>query len=146
MDKKFSDKLKEGVSVREIEDFARKYTTEVFSIIALIIATISSCWHFFLNGQKLAVFFMALGSILAILFPVPIERGLKGIYNFTFKQEKSTQIILGSVKLVAALFVPFVLFAFFGLLAGTSYHYYVRNAQLSGGNRPSDKREPGEYD
>lgn len=89
---------------------------------------------------------MALGSILAILFPVPIERGLKGIYNFTFNQEKSTQIILGSVKLVAALFVPFVLFAFFGLLAGTSYHYYVRHAQLSGGNRPSEKREPGEYD
>lgn len=144
MDKKFSDKIKEGVSVREIEDFARKYTTEVFCILAIIIATISSCWDFFLNGPKLALFFLALGSILGVLFPVPIENALKKIYNFAFKQEKSTQIILGSVKLVVSLFMPFIIFALLGLLAGTAYHYFVRHAQLSSGNRFSGR--DGEYD
>lgn len=143
MDKKFSDKIKEGVSVREIEDFARKHTTEVFCILAIIIATISSCWDFFLNGPKLAIFFVAVGSILGVLFPVPIENGLKKVYNFAFKQEKSTQIILGSVKLVIALFMPFIIFALLGLLAGTAYHYFVRHAQLTGGSRSG---RDGEYD
>lgn len=139
MDKKFSDKLKEGVSVREIEDFARKYTTEVFCILAIIIATISSCWDFFLNGPKFALFFAAVGAILSILFPMPIEHAIKRMMHFTFKQEKSTQIILGVVELVIALFVPFLIFAFVGLLAGTAYQYFVRHAQLTTGQRPHER-------
>ena len=144
MDKKFSEKLKDGVSVRELEDFARKYTTEVFSILAIIIATASSCWDFFLSGPKLTIFFTALGCVLSILFPLPVERGLKSLYQFVFKQEKSTQIILGSMKVVVALFIPFILFGFLGLLAGTSYHYYIRHSQLMGGGGGGGERFHGD--
>jgi hypothetical protein len=141
MDKKFSEKLKEGVSVREIEDFARKYTTEVFSILAIIVATASSCWDFFLSGPKMATFFAALGCILVILFPMPIEKGIKNVYRFMLKQEKSTQIILGVVKVIIALFIPFLLFTFLGLLAGTAYHYYIRHSELmSGGGGGGENR------
>lgn len=127
---KFSEKLKEGVSVQEIEDFARKYSTEVFSVLALIIGAISSVFNFF-TGPGWTIIFTALGAILGIFFPAPVEKGLKQLYDFTYKQEKMTQFILGGVKIVIAIFIPFILFGVFGLLAGTSYHYYTRHAQAT---------------
>jgi hypothetical protein len=42
-----------------------------------------------------------------------------------------TQLILGSVKIIIAIFIPFALFAIMGLLAGTSYHYYTRRGQTN---------------
>lgn len=134
--KNFGNKLKEGVSVQEIEEFARKHTTEVFSVLALIIGAISSTFDFF-TGPGWTIFFTALGAIVAIFFPAPIEKGLKQLYSFTFKQEKTTEIILGGVKIVIAIFVPFLYFGLLGLLAGTSFHYYIRHAQIMSENRPS---------
>lgn len=136
---KIVNKLKEGVSVDELEGFARKHTTEVFSTLALIIATISSSFDFF-TGPKLTIFFLALGALLAIFFPAPVERGLKQLYTFTFKQEKMTEIILGCVKIIIAIFIPFIYFGLTGLLAGTSYHYYVRHAQIVSENKPRESR------
>jgi uncharacterized membrane protein len=140
---KFSDKMKEGLSVKEIEDFTRKHTTEVFTVLAIVIATASSCWGFF-TGPKLAVFFTGLGCVITVLFPVPIERVLKQLYSFTLKQEKTTQMILGAVKIVIALFIPFILFGFLGLLAGGSYHYYVRHAQIISDNKPRKNMRSGD--
>jgi len=142
MDKdQFTKKLKEGVSVQEIENFARKHTTEVFTVLALVIGSISSAWGFFI-GPKMTIFFLAIGAILGIFFPAPVERGLKQFYAFNFKQEKMTQMVLGIVKIVVALFIPFILFGFFGLLAGTSYHYYTRHAQVAENNKPQKPHRP----
>jgi predicted phage tail protein len=136
MDKnKLTEKLKEGVSVQEIEQFARKHTTEVFTVFALIIGAVSSIFHFF-TGPGLTIMLMAIGAILGIFFPSPVERWLKQLYRFTYKQDKTTQLVLGAVKIVVAIFIPFVLFGIFGLLSGTSYHYYVRNAQIVEENKP----------
>lgn len=141
MDKgKFTEKLKEGVSVQQIEDFARKHTTEVFSIIALIIGAIASIFDFF-TGPGLTIFLTAIGAVGGILFPAPVEKVLKQLYSFTYKQEKMTQIILGGVKIVVALFVPFVLFGIVGMLAGTSYHYYTRQAQMMGDGKEYKSRK-----
>lgn len=136
MAKRLMDKIKEGVSVQEVEDFARKYTMEVFSVLAIVIGSISSMYDFF-TGPKMTIIFIAIGVILGVFFPVPVEKGLKQFYSFSYKQEKTTQMILGLVKVVVGLFIPFVLFGFMGLLAGTSYHYYTRHAQIMGENRPS---------
>ncbi len=127
---KLSEKLKEGVSVQELEDFARKYSTEVFTVVALIIASISSIFNFF-TGPTWTILFVTLGAVLGIFFPTPVDKGLKQLYDFTFKQEKSTQLILGAVKIVIAIFIPFALFGVMGLLAGTSYHYYTRRGQTN---------------
>ena len=133
MDKgKFTEKLKEGLSVHELESFARKHTTEVFSVLAIVIAAISSAFDFF-TGPGMTIIFAALGTIVAIFFPAPIEKGLKQLYSFTYKQDKTTEIILGAVKIVVAIFIPFLYFGLLGLLAGTSYHYYIRHAQIMGG-------------
>jgi hypothetical protein len=127
---KLSGKLKEGVSVQELEDFARKYSTEVFTVVALIIGCISSIFNFF-TGPTWTILFLTLGTVLGIFFPAPVDKGLKQLYDFTFKQEKMTQLILGSVKIIIAIFIPFALFAIMGLLAGTSYHYYTRRGQTN---------------
>ena len=137
---KIVDKLKEGVSVDELEGFARKHTTEVFSVLALIIATISSSFDYF-TGPKITIFFLSIGTLLAIFFPSPIERGLKQLYTFTFKQEKMTEIILGCVKIVVSIFIPFLYFGLVGLLAGSSYHYYIRHAQIINDNKPKEARK-----
>ena len=131
MAKKLMDKFKEGVSVQEMEDFARKYTMEVFTVLAIVIGSISSMYDFF-TGPKLTIAFVAIGIILGIFFPAPVEKGLKQFYSFSYKQEKMTQMILGIVKIVVAIFIPFILFGGVGLLAGTSYHFYTRHAQLMG--------------
>ncbi len=133
---KLVDKLKEGVSVHELEGFASRHTTEVFSVLAIIIGAISSSYDFF-TGPKLTILFLALGALIAVFFPAPVEKGLKQLYSFTFKQEKMTEIILGAVKIVVAIFIPFIYFGLLGLLAGTSYHYYIRHAQIMSENRPS---------
>ncbi|MBI3508511.1 MAG: hypothetical protein HY069_02590 [Chlamydiia bacterium] len=138
---KFTDKLKEGVSVQELENFARKHTSELLSVLATIIGAISSGYDFF-TGPKFSIFFMALGTILAIIFPAPIERALKQLYNFTFKQEKTTELIIGGVKIIIAIFLPFLYFGLMGLLAGTSYHYYIRHAQIMSENKAPQARRP----
>ncbi|PIS03300.1 MAG: hypothetical protein COT85_01060 [Chlamydiae bacterium CG10_big_fil_rev_8_21_14_0_10_42_34] len=143
MAKKLFEKIKDGVSVQEMEDFARKYTVEVFSVFAIAFGAISSMYDFF-TGPKLTIFFVALGVIMGIFFPVPVEKGLKQFYNFTFKQEKMTQLIIGCVKIIVGLFIPFVLFGFLGLLAGTSYHYYTRQSQVINKNRPSAPNHTGD--
>lgn len=136
---KLVDKLKEGVSVHELEGFASKHTTEVFTVIAIIIGAISSSFDFF-TGPKLTILFLTIGALVALFFPAPVEKGLKQLYSFTFKQEKMTEIILGAVKIVVAIFIPFVYFGLLGLLAGTSYHYYIRHAQIMSQNPPSTSR------
>jgi hypothetical protein len=136
MDKgKFTDKLKEGVSVDEIESFAKKHMTEVLTVLALIVGAVSSAFDFF-TGPGLTLIFAAVGTIFGIFFPAPVERGLKQFYQFTYKQEKTTQMVLGAVKVVMGIFIPFVLFGLLGLLAGTSYHYFTRQAQIFSENRP----------
>ena len=45
-------------------------------------------------------------------------------------------MVLGGVKIVIALFLPFVYFGFLGLLAGSSYHYYIRHSQIVEENKP----------
>jgi len=139
MAKKMMDKIKEGVSVQEVEDFARKYTIEVFSVLAIVIASISSMYDFF-TGPKFTILFIAVGLILGVFFPSPVERVLKQYYSFSYKQEKMTQMIMGCVMIVVGLFIPFIIFGAVGLLAGTSYHYYTRHAQILSENKPSKSR------
>ncbi len=141
---KFVDKLKEGVSVHEIEGFAGKHTSEIFSVLAILIGTFSSAYDFF-TGPKVTLLFLAIGAIGGILFSAPVEKGLKQLYQFTLKKEKMTEILIGALKIVVALFVPFLYFGLMGLLAGTSYHYYLRRAQIASENMPHPhKKEDGE--
>ena len=116
-----SDKFKEGISIQELENFARKYTNEVFLILALIIAAISSILDFF-TGAYLSIGFAAAGAILSIAFPEKIISMQKKLFQFLWKGEKTTQYVIGSIRIVLAIFLPFILFAEMGLLAGIAFH------------------------
>ena len=82
--KKLSDKIKEGISTQQIENFARKHTQEVFSTLAIFIGAVSSIFDFF-TGAGWSILFAAVGAIIAIAFPVAIEKKLKRIYHFTLQ-------------------------------------------------------------
>lgn len=121
MAKKVTEKIKEGVSVEEIEKFARKYTNEVFLILSLIIATISSIFGFFL-GHIWSLLFAGLFAIIGIALPAQVGKFLKKTLQWQNKAEKTTIIIIGIVRIIFGIFIPFVLFAELGLLAGYAFH------------------------
>ena len=127
--KKIAERIKEGISPGQLENFARKHTPEVFSTVALFLGAISSIFDFF-TGPGWSILFCTIGTIVAISFPAATEQKLKKIYEFSLSQDKMTEMILGGVKIVLAIFLPFIYFGLVGMLAGTSYHYYVRHAQI----------------
>ena len=137
---KIIDKLKEGISVQEVENFARKHTSEVFSLVALIVAAISSMFDFF-TGPSMTILFMAIGAIVGILMPESINQALKRYYQFTENQEKTTRMMIGGVKIVVGIFIPFVLFGLYGLLAGTSYSYFSRHSNHTSGSGSAHSRK-----
>ncbi len=125
MAKKVTEKIKEGVSVEEIEKFARKYTNEVFLILALIIATISSVFGFF-TGPSWSLIFAGLLAIIGVALPGQVGKFLKKLLKFQATSPKTTIIIIGIVRIVIAVFIPFILFAEIGLLAGYAFHTTTR--------------------
>ena len=123
--KSMTEKFKEGVSVQELEHFARKYLVEVFVIISVIVATISSSMHFF-NGAGWSLMLGGIGAILSIALPAQIHKIEKIYFSFVSKQEQTAQIAIGAVQLIIALFLPFIIFAQLGMLAGISFHHFSR--------------------
>lgn len=135
MDKeKFTKKIKEGVSIQEIENFVKSNTMPIFAVVAIFVAMVSSMFHFF-TGAGFSILFLGLGAIITVIFPVPMEKVLKTIFLFASKQEKTVQMVLGGLKIVIGLFIPFIYFGFIGLLAGSSYHYYIRHGQIVESNK-----------
>lgn len=136
------DKLKEGVSVQELESFARKYTNEGLIILAIFFAAISSMFHFF-SGPGWSVAFIGLGAIVSIALPDKTSWMLEKITNFIGKTDKTLQIFIGILRIVIALFLPFIFFGYIGLLAGTACHYYIMKASIK---KPSRKKEDAKAD
>lgn len=127
-DSKFNKKFKNGISPQQIENFAKKHTQEVFSNLSIFIAFISSSFSFF-SGTELSILLASAGAILGIGFASKIEPYIRKSYIFLINQDKNIEMLLGGVKIVIALFLPFVFFGFLGILSGISYHYYIREAQ-----------------
>ena len=127
--KESKDKLKESVTFQDLDGFRRKYSLEIFTVISLAVASVSSAWDFF-TGPKLTIFFFALCVILAIFFPDQVQKAVRKNYSFLYSQESTTQMILNGVCIVMGVFVPFIIFGAFGLLAGLSFHYFSHQAQM----------------
>jgi hypothetical protein len=136
-DKKLGEKIKEGVSVQELESLARKYTTEVFLILSIFVASISSIFNFF-TAAGWSIAFAGLGAIVSLAIPEAIMNFHKKLLKFFFKQEKVIQITIGVVRIVVGLFVPFIIFAEMGLLAGSAFHFFSK--QIHGETPPTEKK------
>lgn len=108
-------KMKEGMSIREIESFAKNHRFEVFFCIAFILACFFS---FVMFGTGWAIIAAAIGAIIGVLMPLKILSFGKTVCHFFFKQEKTTQMVLAIVCLILAIFLPFLFFLLLGLHGG----------------------------
>ena len=110
------EKKIEGVSVKEIEAFTKKHRFEVVFTLALVLACFFS---FIFFGTGWAIILAAIGGVLGVIFPGKIEAVSKKIFAFVFKQEQITQLILGVVLLIFAVFLPPLIFLVLGFGGGT---------------------------
>ncbi len=116
------NKPKEGVSVREIEEFTKKHRFEVFFCLAFILACF---FTFVMWGPAWSIVAATIGAIVGILLHDKVANFCKATMQFVFKQEKTTQLILGIVFLILAIFIPPLYFLLLGLHGGKDIH---RNA------------------
>lgn len=115
-------KPREGVSVREIESFAKKHRFEVFFCLLFIL----SCFFTFVMwGPGWSIICASVGAILGVLFGGKITHLCKMIFHFIFKQETTTQLVLMIVTLILAIFIPPLFFLILGLHGGKDLHHWA---------------------
>ena len=110
------EKKKDGVSVREIEDFAKRHRFEVFFCLIFFISFIFGAFGFFKSFWSIAA--LMGGAILGVIFAVKVDGLLKKMLHFVFKHDSTMQLVLGIVALVLAIFIPFLVFLVTGLAGG----------------------------
>ncbi|MCB1107131.1 MAG: hypothetical protein KDK76_03445 [Chlamydiia bacterium] len=109
-------KIKEGVSVQEIENFGKKYRFEIFFVLYFLIATLLT---FIFFSAAWSVFLAGVGGILGVWLPNKIEKAARAAFRFVFKQEKATKLVLAIVGVIIAFFLPPLVFFFLGLMGGS---------------------------
>ena len=112
----------EGISIKEIEEYAKKNKFPVAIALGVFLACLFSI---FLAMTKLSIVVLTLGALTGIFIPGKIAYIAKKFYNFVGKQEKTTQIVVGVVFLVIAIFFPPAIFAVLGLHAGKDMRHLM---------------------
>lgn len=107
-------KLKEGVSVQELENFGKKYRCQIFLVLYFLLATL---FTFIFFGAAWSVFLTGIGGILGVFVPDKIQTIKKATSQFLSKQENTTKLVLGVVGVIFALFLPPLIFFFIGLFS-----------------------------
>ena len=102
-------KKKEGVSIKEIEFFTKKHQLEVFFCLLFVLTCFFSFVFF---GPGWAVVLSVIGCLIGIVF----------------KQERTTQLVLGAVGLIIAVFLPPIIFFLVGLHGGKSMYNRAKDA------------------
>jgi hypothetical protein len=115
-------KSKEGVSVREIEEFTKKHRFEVFFCLAFVLACFFS---FVMFGPGWSVVAASIGAVVGILLSGKVTHASKTIFSFIFKHEQTTQLVLGIVFLVLAIFLPPLYFLLLGMHGGKDMHHWA---------------------
>ncbi len=116
------NKLKDGVSVKEIEAFTKKHRFEVFFCLAFVFACF---FTFVMWGPGWSVVAAAVGAIVGILMPGKVAHFSKMMFQFIFKHEELTQMVLGIVSLILAIFLPPLIFLLLGLHGGKDMHLHA---------------------
>ncbi len=109
------NKRKEGISVKEIETFAKKNRFQVAIGLAIVLACLFS---FFLSMMGLSVLAVSIGAMLGIFLPNQVENIAKKAIHFVAKQEQTTQLVLAAVLLIISIFLPPFIFLLLGLHGG----------------------------
>lgn len=120
------NKLKDGVSVKEIENFAKKHRFEVFFCVAFILA----CFFTFVFFAAWSLVFTAIGGIIGVAMASGVDRMIKNMIRFVLKQERTTQIVLAVVGWVLSIFLPPLTFLLVGLAGGKSLFKAANDAGM----------------
>lgn len=107
-----------------MERFARRYVMEGLTALAIVVGGLSAWMHMFWGTMGWSILFLVIGSVCGLFWSKPMDVVLKKIYSFS-SGNKTMMIVSECVKILVALFVPFIYFAFLGSMAGTAYQYYV---------------------
>ena len=111
---------KGGFTVQEIEHMVKKYRFEVFFCGSFILAALFSK-IFGMMGYSLLL--AAIGGLVSMLIPGRIEHFTHMVLEFVCKQEKVTQIVMGTILLVVSVVLSPVIFLMLGLAGGKSLHH-----------------------
>lgn len=106
---------KEGMSVREIEGYAKKYRFEIFFCLLYIFASLFTLIFW---GAVISIFLTGIGGIIGALFPSKVTIYSKKSILFIYKHDKTTQVIIGIAILAVAIFAAPLIFLVTGLQGG----------------------------
>lgn len=111
------EKKKEGLSVKELEGYAKKNQFELFFCLLFILATLFTLVFW---GTTISIFAAGIGGIISVLLPNKIEELSQKMGSLVLKKEGTTQLIIGIIALIVAIFVAPLIFLLLGLHAGKS--------------------------
>lgn len=117
------DQSKDGVSVKEIENFAKKHRFELFLCLSFLLA----CFFSFVFFAAWSLILAAVGGVLGVLTANKVEAIFKKATQFCMKQEQATQLILGIAGLILSIFLPLITFLVLGA-AGGKYLQDLKNS------------------
>ncbi|MCI0382323.1 MAG: hypothetical protein L0207_04655 [Chlamydiae bacterium] len=109
------EKKKEGVSVKEMENFAKHHRFEIFYLLLFIFAGLFSLVFW---GPAIGIFCGAIGAIVGVFLPDKINQLFHKLIEMVSKQEMMTQLIFAIVGLIVAIFVAPIIFLLLGLSGG----------------------------
>lgn len=113
------NKFKDGISVKEIENFTKKHRFEVFFCLAFILACF---FTFVMYSGWWSVLASTIGGIVGVLAPNQVGKFASSLMHFVFKQENTTQLVFGGVLLILAIFLSPLIFLLLGLHGGKHIH------------------------
>lgn len=115
-----NNEKKEGISMKEMEAFAGKYLNEMFLVATVFCASISSYFGWTMDSFY-SLISCALGFGGAIIFFNHIDSWILKAQTFLTKQDKMILLVIGCFRIILGIFVPFIVFAIVGVMAGTCY-------------------------
>ncbi len=120
-------KMKEKFS--GLEKFGHKYLVETLTVVAIVVGALSAWTHLFVGTLGWVVLFLCLGAAVGLFFSATMDHWMRKVYSFSSGEKKTYTIAAEAMKIAIALFLPFLYFAFLGVLGGTAYQYYIRHSQ-----------------
>jgi hypothetical protein len=112
----------DGISVKEIEEYAKKNKFPVAIALGIFLACLFSI---FLAMTKMSVIILSVGALVGVFIPGKISFLAKKMYGMIAKQEKTTQLVVGVVYLVLSIFFPPAIFLIMGLHAGKDMRHLM---------------------
>ncbi len=109
------EKKKEGVSVKELEGYAKKHRFEIFFCILFVLASLFTLIFW---GPTLSIFLTGIGAIIATFLPNQIEQMAGKMAHMVLSKDKTTVLVIGIAALIVAIFLAPLVFLWIGLHAG----------------------------